>query len=70
MTGPYDSLQAFRTALEARLRNVAQQQSIDLQRLQRHVAFERLLAWLSAGREQEVHQTWQVIENVRVRSEL
>ena len=44
MIGPYDTAQAFRTALEARLRNVAQRQGTALQRLQRRVAFERLLA--------------------------
>jgi hypothetical protein len=48
MIGPYDTPQAFRAALEARLRNVAQQQGTDLQRLQRRVAFERLLARLFA----------------------
>jgi hypothetical protein len=49
MTGPYDTPQAFRTALQARLRNVARQRGTDLQRLQRRVAFERLLARLFAG---------------------
>lgn len=49
MIGPYDTPQAFRAALEARLRNVAQQQGTDLQRLQRRVAFERLLARLFSG---------------------
>ncbi len=49
MTGPYDTPQAFRAALQARLRNVARQQGADLQRLQRRVAFERLLARLFAG---------------------
>jgi hypothetical protein len=49
MTGPYDTPQAFRTALQARLRNVAGQRGTDLQRLQRRVAFERLLARLFAG---------------------
>jgi hypothetical protein len=49
MIGPYDTPQAFRAALEARLRNVAQRQGTDLQRLQRRVAFERLLARLFAG---------------------
>jgi hypothetical protein len=49
--GPYETPQAFRTALEARLRNVARQQGTDLQRLQRRVAFERLLARLFAGEE-------------------
>ena len=49
MIGPYDAPQAFRAALEARLRNLSQQQGTDLQRLQRRVAFERLLARLFAG---------------------
>jgi len=49
MIGPYDTPQAFRAALETRLRNMAQQEGIDLQRLQRRVAFERLLARLFAG---------------------
>ena len=48
MIGPSDAPYAFRTALEAQLGNIAQSQSIDLQRLQRRVAFERLLAWLFA----------------------
>jgi predicted nucleotidyltransferase component of viral defense system len=51
MTGPYDTPQAFRTALQARLRNVARQRGTDLQRLQRRVAFERLLARLFAGQD-------------------
>ncbi len=46
MIGPYDTPQAFRAALEARLRNIAQREGTDLQRLQRRVAFERLLARL------------------------
>ena len=33
MTGPYDTPQAFRTALQSRLRNVARQRGTDLQRL-------------------------------------
>lgn len=49
MIGPYDTPQAFRAALEARLRNVARQQGTDLQRLQWRIAFERLLARLFAG---------------------
>ena len=49
MIGPYDTPQAFRAALETRLRTMAQQEGIDLQRLQRRVAFERLLARLFAG---------------------
>lgn len=48
MIGPYDTPQAFRVALEARLRNIAQSRGTDLQRLQRRVAFERLLARLFA----------------------
>ncbi|MGD8794278.1 MAG: nucleotidyl transferase AbiEii/AbiGii toxin family protein [Anaerolineae bacterium] len=51
MTGPYDTPQAFRAALQARLRNVARQRGTDLQRLQRRVAFERLLARLFAGQD-------------------
>ena len=49
MIGPYDTPQAFRAALEARLRNIAHQEGTDLQRLQRRVAFERLLARLFVG---------------------
>jgi hypothetical protein len=45
--GDYATPQAFRSALEARLRNLAQQRGIDLRRLYRWVAFERLLARLS-----------------------
>jgi predicted nucleotidyltransferase component of viral defense system len=46
--GPYATPQAFRNALESRLRNKAQQQGMDLRRLYRRVAFERLLARLFA----------------------
>lgn len=46
MIGPYSTSQAFRSALEARLRNVAHRRGIDLQRLRRRVAFDRLLARL------------------------
>jgi hypothetical protein len=46
--GAYATPQAFRTALETRLRNIAQSHGTDLQRLQRRVAFERLLARLFA----------------------
>ena len=49
MIGPYDTPQAFRAALEARLRDIAHQEGTDLQRLQRRVAFERLLARLFVG---------------------
>lgn len=48
MIGPYETPHAFRTALEARLRNIAQDRGGDLQRLQLGVAFERLLARLFA----------------------
>ena len=48
MIGEYTTPQAFRSALEARLRNLAQQRGIDLRRLYRWVAFERLLARLFA----------------------
>jgi len=46
--GNYATPQAFRSALEARLRLMAQQRGIDLRRLYRWVAFERLLARLFA----------------------
>ncbi|MGC9394033.1 MAG: nucleotidyl transferase AbiEii/AbiGii toxin family protein [Anaerolineae bacterium] len=48
MIGDYATPQAFRSALEARLRHLAQQRGIDLRRLYRWVAFERLLARLFA----------------------
>ena len=48
MIGPYSTPQAFRSALEARLRTVAHRREIDLQRLRRRVAFDRLLARLFA----------------------
>ncbi|MFQ5340904.1 MAG: hypothetical protein ACE5F6_05095 [Anaerolineae bacterium] len=48
MIGPYDTPYAFRAALEARLRNIAQEHGTDLQRLRRRVAFDRLLARLFA----------------------
>ena len=46
MIGIYSTPHAFRAALEARLRNIANEQGTDLQRLRRQVAFERLLARL------------------------
>lgn len=46
MIGPYQTPQAFRVALETRLAALSQEQGIDLQRLRRRVAFERLLARL------------------------
>jgi hypothetical protein len=45
---PYETPHAFRAALEARLRNIARSRGTDLQRLQRRVAFDRLLARLFA----------------------
>jgi len=44
--GRYTTPQAFRVALEVRLRDIALSRGADLQRLQRRVAFERLLARL------------------------
>jgi len=46
--GPYATPQAFRAALEIRLRNTAHRRGIDLQRLRRRVAFDRLPARLFA----------------------
>ena len=48
MIGPYKTPQAFRVALETRLRVTSQERGVDLQRLQRQVAFERPLARLFA----------------------
>ena len=48
MIGPYETPHAFRAALGARLRNIAHSRGTDLQRLQRRVAFDRLLARLFA----------------------
>ena len=45
----YASAAAFRTALEDRLKKLAQLESIDLQRLRRQVAFDRLLCRLFAN---------------------
>ena len=46
MIDRYKTSQAFRTALETRLREIAHSRGTDLQRLRRRVAFERLLARL------------------------
>jgi len=46
IVGSYKTPQAFRAALEMRLNDAAQNQGVDLQRLRRSVAFERLLARL------------------------
>jgi len=40
----YSTAKAFRVALEARLKQIANSEHIDLQRLRRLVAFDRLLA--------------------------
>ena len=40
----YSTAKAFRVALEARLKQIADSEQIDLQRLRRLVAFDRLLA--------------------------
>ncbi len=42
----YATAEAFRTALEKRLDDIAKQESINLQRLRRQVSFDRLLARL------------------------
>jgi len=42
----YATAAAFRRALEDRLQDIAQKESVDLQRLRRQVAFDRLLARL------------------------
>jgi len=44
--GRYGTLTAFREALEAHLANASQRDGVDLQRLRRRVAFDRLLARL------------------------
>ncbi len=44
----YASPTAFRQALESRLANLANAEGIDIQRLRRQVAFDRLLARLFA----------------------
>jgi hypothetical protein len=45
----YASAIAFRVALEDRLKKLAQEESLDLQRLRRQVAFDRLLSHLFAA---------------------
>ena len=44
----YASATAFRVALESRLKKIAQEESLDLQRLRRQAAFDRLLCRLFA----------------------
>jgi hypothetical protein len=45
----YATAAAFRRALEDRLQDIAGKESVDLQRLRRQVAFDRLLARLFQG---------------------
>lgn len=45
----YKTGQAFRTALEERLAQIALRESVDLQRLRRQVSFDRLLARLACA---------------------
>jgi hypothetical protein len=42
----YGSARAFRQALEARLKRLAEEENVDIQRLRRRVAFDRLLVRL------------------------
>jgi hypothetical protein len=51
MIGRYQTARAFRIALEARLKQTAQARHLDLMRLRRQVAFDRLLARLFAAQE-------------------
>jgi len=53
-TRRYNSGAAFRTALEERLKRIARDEGIDLQRLRRQVAFDRFLARLF----QSGHPDW------------
>jgi hypothetical protein len=45
----YRTSEAFRTALEQRLKNEAESGDVALMRLRKHVAFERFLARLAAA---------------------
>jgi hypothetical protein len=45
----YGSAAAFRVALESRLKKIAQDEGLDLQRLRRQAAFDRLLCRLFVG---------------------
>ena len=47
----YATAAAFRRALEDRLQDIAGKESVDLQRLRRQVAFDRLLARLFQGKQ-------------------
>lgn len=48
MIGRYQTTRAFRIALEERLKQTARKEGLDLMRLRRQVAFDRLLARLFA----------------------
>jgi len=54
MTKLYATTTAFRTALETRLNNFAKKHGIDLQRLRRQVAFDRLLCRLFKARPEDL----------------
>ncbi|MBT5928031.1 MAG: nucleotidyl transferase AbiEii/AbiGii toxin family protein [Verrucomicrobia bacterium] len=43
MTKQYQSATAFRSALETRLKNIAKDENVDIQKLRRQVSFDRLL---------------------------
>lgn len=45
----YRTGSAFRSALEDRLKWIAREESVDIQRLRRQVAFDRFLARASSG---------------------
>ena len=47
----YATATSFRRALEDRLQDIAKKEGVDLQRLRREVAFDRLLARLFQGGE-------------------
>lgn len=44
MNKEYKTATAFRSALETRLKNIANEESVDIQKLRRQVAFDRLLS--------------------------
>ena len=53
MIGRYQTARAFRAALEDRLKQTAHAQRLDLMRLRRQVAFDRLLARLFSESESD-----------------
>lgn len=54
----YASAAAFRRALEDRLARLCAQEATDLSRLQKRVAFERLLARIFSGGGEAQHPPW------------